>query len=88
MVAGSPGRIARHPSRARGLIVIDCDRHPGGSDGIGAFNRLVSTNGGNLADVPMTKTARGGAHLFFKQPKGKALGNGRGELPDGIDVGA
>ena len=69
-----------------GLIVIDCDRHPGGNDGIEAFNRLLSTNGGNLADVPMTKTARGGAHLFFKQPKGKALGNGRGDLPDGIDV--
>ena len=69
-----------------GLIVIDCDRHPGGNDGIKAFNRLVSANGGNLANVPMTKTARGGAHLFFKQPKGKALGNGRGELPDGIDV--
>ena len=69
-----------------GLIVIDCDRHPGGNDGIKAFNRLVSANGGKLANVPMTKTARGGAHLFFKQPKGKALGNGRGELPDGIDV--
>ncbi len=69
-----------------GLVVIDCDRHPGGHDGIKAFNRLLSANGGKLANVPMTKTARGGAHLFFKQPKGKALGNGRGELPDGIDV--
>ena len=29
-----------------GRVVIDCDRHPGGSDGIEAFNRLVSTNGG------------------------------------------
>ena len=69
-----------------GLVVIDCDRHPGGNDGIKAFNRLLSANGGNLADVPMTRTARGGAHLFFKQPKGEPLGNGRGELPDGIDV--
>ena len=69
-----------------GLVVIDCDRHPGGSDGIKAFNRLLSANGGNLADVPMTKTARGGAHLFFRQPPGEPLGNGRGELPDGIDV--
>jgi Bifunctional DNA primase/polymerase, N-terminal len=69
-----------------GLIVIDCDRHPGGNDGIKAFNRLVSANGGKLVNTPMTKTARGGAHLFFKQAKGKALGNGRGELPDGIDV--
>jgi hypothetical protein len=69
-----------------GLVVIDCDRHPGGNDGVNAFNRLLRVNGDNLANVPMTRTARGGAHLFFKQPKGKALGNGRGELPDGIDV--
>jgi hypothetical protein len=69
-----------------GLVVIDCDRHPGGNDGIKAFNRLLSANGGNLADVPITKTANGGAHLFFKQPKGEPLGNGRGQLPDGIDV--
>ena len=34
----------------------------------------------------MTATARGGVHLFFKQPNGEPLGNGRGELPDGIDV--
>ena len=69
-----------------GLVVIDCDRHPGGNNGIEAFNRLLRANGGNLADVPMTRTARGGAHLFFKQPKGEPFGNGRGQLPDGIDV--
>ena len=69
-----------------GLVVIDCDRHPGGNDGIKAFNRLLRANRGNLADVPMTKTVRGGAHLFFKQRKGEPLGNGRGQLPDGIDV--
>ena len=69
-----------------GLVVIDCDRHPGGNDGIKAFNRLLRANHGNLADVPMTKTARGGAHLFFKQRKGEPFGNGRGQLPDGIDV--
>jgi hypothetical protein len=34
----------------------------------------------------MTSTARGGIHLFFKQPKGEALGNGRGDLPESIDV--
>ena len=58
-----------------GLVVIDCDRHPGGNDGIKAFNQLLSANGGKLANVPMTKTARGGAHLFFKQPQnGEPLG--------------
>ena len=81
-----PGALpAIYVGRA-GLIAIDCDRHPDGNDGIGAFNRLLSANGGSLAAVPMTKTANGGAHLFFKQPKGEPLGNGRGELPDGIDV--
>jgi hypothetical protein len=69
-----------------GLVAIDCDRHPGGNDGIMAFNQLVSGKGTRLANVPMTKTARGGAHLFFKQLDGEPLGNGRGELPDGIDV--
>ena len=69
-----------------GLVVIDCDRHPGGKDGIEAFNRLLSANDGKLANVPIAKTANGGAHLFFKQPKGEPFGNGRGELPDGIDV--
>jgi Protein of unknown function (DUF3987)/Bifunctional DNA primase/polymerase, N-terminal len=69
-----------------GLVVIDCDRHPGGNDGIKAFSQLVSANGAKLADVPMTRTARGGAHLFFRQPSGEPLGNGRGDLPDGIDV--
>jgi Protein of unknown function (DUF3987)/Bifunctional DNA primase/polymerase, N-terminal len=68
------------------LVVIDCDRHPGASDGIEAFNRLLSANGGKLADVPMTRTARGGAHLFFRQPPGEHLGNGRGELPASVDV--
>src|SRR5262245_37296449 len=69
-----------------GLVVIDCDRHPGANDGIKAFNQLVSANDATLANVPMTKTARGGAHLFFRQPSGVPLGNGRGDLPDGIDV--
>src|SRR5262245_43602660 len=69
-----------------GLIVIDCDRHTGGNDGIEAFNRLLSANHGKLADVPIVRTANGGAHLFFKQPRGEPFGNGRGELPDGVDV--
>ena len=32
------------------------------------------------------KTPNGGLHLYFKQPNGEALGNGRGSLPPGIDV--
>jgi Bifunctional DNA primase/polymerase, N-terminal len=68
-----------------GLVVIDCDRHPGGNDGIKAFNELVTANGGNLANVPMTRTARGGAHLFFKQPTGEPLGKWARRVT-GVDV--
>jgi hypothetical protein len=82
----NPGALPAIVVGRVGLVVIDCDRHPGGNDGIKAFNQLVSGKGIKLANVPMTKTARGGAHLFFKQPNGEPLGNGRGELPDGIDV--
>jgi hypothetical protein len=81
-----PGALpAIYVGRA-GLVAIDCDRHPEGNDGIKAFNQLLSANHDKLTNVPMSKTAGGGAHLFFKQPNGEALGNGRGELPDGIDV--
>src|SRR6516164_6757361 len=81
-----PARLPAIDVGRAGLVVIDCDRHPGGNDGIKAFNQLASGKGLKLANVPMTKTPRGGAHLFFKQPNGEPLGNGRGELPDGIDV--
>src|SRR5262249_31195533 len=81
-----PGALPPVCVARAGLLVIDWDRRPGGNDGIKAFKRPLRANGGALADVPMTRTSRGGAHLFFKQPKGKPLGNGRGELPDGIDV--
>ena len=36
--------------------------------------------------MPLVKTPNGGVHLYFKQPNGEALGNGRGTLPPGIDV--
>ena len=32
------------------------------------------------------KTPNGGLHVYFRQPNGEALGNGRGSLPPGIDV--
>src|SRR5262249_61763250 len=43
--------------RRAGLVVSDCERHPGGPDGVKAFNQLLGTNGAQLANVPVTKTA-------------------------------
>jgi hypothetical protein len=66
------------------LVVIDPDRH-GGSDGVASFAKLIE--GHDLPIGPIVDTAGGGKHHIFRQPEnGEPLGNGRGDLPDGIDV--
>jgi AAA domain/Bifunctional DNA primase/polymerase, N-terminal len=67
-----------------GLVAIDVDRHEG-ADGAANFAELI--DGQDLAVGPVTNTAGGGAHYIFCQPEtGEPLGNGRGDLPEGIDV--
>jgi hypothetical protein len=66
-----------------GLIVIDPDRHPGQPDGIAAFATLRGDH--DLPPHPVVVTASGGQHHYFRQPI-PPLGNGRGNLPAGIDV--
>jgi hypothetical protein len=67
-----------------GCVVIDADRH-GGPDGVALFGELVAANGG-LPAHSQTNTPGDGEHHIFGQPKGERFGNGRGALPDGIDV--
>lgn len=67
-------------------MVIDCDRHDGGADGVAAFKSLAVGHGGLPSEVPLVKTPNGGLHIYFRQPGGEALGNARGSLPPGIDV--
>ena len=66
------------------LLVVDLDRHPGGPDGVAAFKKLRGDN--PIPQCPTIKTPSGGYHLYFRQPDGEPLGNGRGSLPDGIDI--
>ena len=73
------------PCGQNGFVVIDCDRHNGGADGVAAFKSLAAANG-LPRQVPVVKTPNGGLHLYFRQPNGEALGNGRGSLPPGVDV--
>jgi Protein of unknown function (DUF3987)/Bifunctional DNA primase/polymerase, N-terminal len=73
------------PCGQNGLLVIDCDRH-GGPDGVEAFRELAAANGGLPRDMPVVSTPSGGAHLYFRQPNGEALGNNRGTLPQAVDV--
>lgn len=66
------------------LFVVDLDRHPGGPDGVAAFKAMRGDN--PIPRCPTVKTPSNGFHLYFRQPDGEPLGNGRGDLPGGIDV--
>ncbi|MEP2942355.1 MAG: AAA family ATPase [Hyphomicrobiales bacterium] len=68
------------------LLVIDCDRHDNETDGVRAFGDLMDKHGSNPDDCPIVATPNKGVHYYFKLPEGKDHGNGRGNLPDGIDV--
>jgi hypothetical protein len=66
------------------LFVVDLDRHPGGADGVAAFRTLRRDNA--IPRCLTIRTPSNGFHLYFRQPDGEPLGNGRGSLPAGIDV--
>lgn len=67
------------------LIVIDADRH-GTVDGVSALGDLMASVGYEPHGVPLAATPNEGTHFFYRQPRGKSYGNGRGSLPVGIDV--
>ena len=82
----SPNALPAIPCGVNGLVLIDLDRHSNGSDGVNAFKALVAQHGGLPPNLPMVKTPNNGFHLYFRQPPGEPLGNGRGSLPAGCDV--
>jgi hypothetical protein len=82
----APNALPAIPCGPNGLVVIDLDRHGNGVDGVSAFKALVECHDGLAPSVPMVKTPNNGLHLYFRQPSGKLLGNGRGCLPAGCDV--
>jgi hypothetical protein len=69
-----------------GLIALDGDRH-GGPDGRAALRALLQQHGFDGRDAPTTLTPGDGVHVYFGL-NGHDLGNGRGGLPDGVDVRA
>jgi hypothetical protein len=68
-----------------GLLVVDLDRHLGGPDGYGAFRELAKQHQQDFSQNPVTMTPSNGRHLYFSQPATQ-LGNGKGNLPAGVDV--
>lgn len=65
-------------------VVIDCDRKPGAPDGVSAFNELATRHGDALEQVPIVETITSGLHHYYRQ--WGRHGNGRGNLPAGVDV--
>jgi hypothetical protein len=69
-----------------GKVVVDADRHPGGSDGVALFHELDRTRG-PFPVHPFNYTKSGGEHHWFSQPAtpvrygkwagGEVLGHGR-----------
>jgi hypothetical protein len=67
------------------LLVVDLDRHLGGPDGYAAFRELAKQQQQDFSKCPVTCTASDGRHIYFQQPA-DPLGNGKGNLPAGVDV--
>jgi Bifunctional DNA primase/polymerase, N-terminal/AAA domain len=68
-----------------GLVVIDSDRHNPEENGVAAFAELRKRHSDH-APHPRTLTAGNGQRHFYRQPPGRALGNGQGSLPKGINI--
>jgi hypothetical protein len=76
---------AFEPGR-HGLVVIDGDRH-GGPDGVASLEAFQAEEG-RFPESPITDTAGGGVHIYFRQPtEGDPLGNREGAIAHkGINV--
>jgi Bifunctional DNA primase/polymerase, N-terminal len=66
------------------IIVIDADRHAGGSDGVAALTCLFEEHG-DWPCPPVVFTPSDGLHFYFRQTQ-PPLGNRTGMLPHGLDV--
>jgi P4 family phage/plasmid primase-like protien len=71
-------------------VVIDCDRHHEGQDGVAAFHAWAEANDVELGDVPCGITPRDGRHYYFVLPAGVDVGNGVDRIPGlpGIEIRA
>jgi RecA-family ATPase len=72
------------PPGIQGLVVIDCDRHKPGEDGVSAFEALCSQHGISLDDAFAVDTPNNGRHYYFTTRT--AHSNSDDLLPDGVNV--
>lgn len=70
--------------QAVGAVVLDVDPKDGDTPGA-VVARICAIIGEKLPPAPMTRTPRGGLHLWFAIPKDVQVGNRGGIIP-GVDV--
>lgn len=85
--ARNPDALVAIGLQRSGLFVLDGDRHADADgvihhDGVDALRGLLADY--DLSRHPITHTAGGGVHIYFKNTPG--LGCSRGNLPKGIDT--
>ena len=66
-----------------GAVVVDLDRKPD-ADGVKALAEIAPTGWRHTG--PRARTGGGGLHLWFRVSPMFEIGNGRGDLPPGIDI--
>jgi hypothetical protein len=72
------------PPGIQGLVVIDCDRHKRGEDGVSAFQALCSRYEIALENAFAVDTPNSGRHYYFTTRT--AYSNSDDLLPDGVNV--
>jgi len=68
--------------RASNVVGIDLDV----PDGAATFGVLATQRGNGWPDTLTVRTPRGGLHLYFRPPPGRAIASTSGVLAPGIDV--
>lgn len=80
----SPPLIGMPTGARSGVWVLDVDRK-NGIDGADALDQLIASNG-ELPDTPVSMTASGGMHYWFRFPDGCKVRNSTSKLGAGLDV--
>ncbi len=81
------GLLALRTGLKSQVFVVDCDRHPGGADGVATLAELKRRDEDSFPDTVTSLTGGGGKHLFYLHPGEKYLvKSSQSRLGPGIDV--
>jgi hypothetical protein len=77
------GNLAIRTGAESGLLIVDIDERKGGWETAAALQREYCWV---IDEAAAVATGGGGAHLYYRYPRGKPIGSGRDVLGPGIDL--